>query len=94
MLSVIHTFPVAKGKEVEFEAAFELLQAQVLQTEPGTVGFQLYRAQQSKRDYKIIAHFRDEQSRVAHDIGSCQDAVNALYALCDGTPKFEVWLAV
>ena len=59
MLSVHTTFSIAKGKEREFEQAFAALQATVIKAEPGTVGFQLYRSTNSRRDYLLIAHFRD-----------------------------------
>ena len=44
MISVLSSYQVTRGQESAFEAAFAELQQQVVAREPGTVAFQLYRA--------------------------------------------------
>jgi quinol monooxygenase YgiN len=94
MQSAVTHFAVIKGKEREFEKTFNSLQSEVVRSEPGTVGFQLYRSSDTARDYMLIAHFRDESAEQAHAGGRMKLRGRELYALCEGTPKMAIWRAL
>jgi len=94
MFSVLTHFSVAKGNEKKFEKTFAMLQTEIIRSEAGTVGFQLYRSSDTARDYLQIAHFRDEAAREAHEHGIFRERSKALYMLCEGSPKAASWRAV
>jgi quinol monooxygenase YgiN len=95
MFSVITTYPVAKGRERDFEATFAELQGRVIGQETGTVGFQLFASTEQRRRYKVIAHFRDQAAIDAHNSGPHLQALRTrLMAACDGAPTVEVFEAV
>jgi quinol monooxygenase YgiN len=91
MQSAVTHFAVNKGKERQFEKVFSSLQSEVVRSEPGTVGFQLYRSSDTGRDYMLITHFRDDAAEQAHMGGRMKTRGRELYALCEGTPKVASW---
>lgn len=95
MISAITTYLVMEGGEQAFEAAFTELQQQVVASEQGTVGFQLYCAAGDTRRYKVIAHFRDERAMDEHNSGLFLGAMaKQLYALCERPPETEILWAI
>ena len=94
MFSVLTHFSVTKGNERECERTFATLQTEIIRSEVGTVGFQLYRSSDIARDYLLIAHFRDQAAQAAHENGIIRDRARSLYSLCEGSPKIGGWRAL
>ena len=95
MISAHTTYQVAAGMEQIFEATISELQQKVIGGEPGTVAFQLYRAAEGGRLYKVVAHFRDEAAVQTHNAGAFLQAVSKrLYAACEQPPQVEIFKAL
>ena len=73
MKLVIANITTAQERDAEFLRIFKNYRAKIAELEPGTLNFDLYRSDESERDYTIVEVYRDEAAYEAHCGSSFRD---------------------
>lgn len=90
MIAVIATLKVKDGAADEFEAVFRELAGKVRAQEPGNHLYQLARARETPRTYRVLELYRDQEALTAH-VGSehFREIGRRMGAALDGRPTVE-----
>ena len=91
MIAIIATLVAKTGREAEFEAAFLQMTDAVKANEPGNRMYQLTRAQDAPRTYKVLEVYSDQAAVDAHRGSNHYKAGGrALRDLVEAPPKIEM----
>ena len=91
MIGIVATLVAKEGREAEFEAAFLQMVAAVKAGEPGNVMYQLAKARDEPRTYKVLEVYADEAAVETHRTSDHYKAGGrALRDLVDAPPKIEM----